>query len=186
MSKTKKITDVKSGKEVISPLDTLVMPKFTFLQAPLNRYTFSVKSIREWVEAVAGGRVLNLFAGKTKLNLREIRVDVRADMVAHVNMDALEFCKQWTGDNFDTIILDPPYSYRKSMEMYDGAKSSQFNQLKNEITKILANDGRVITFGYHSVSMGKKRGFNIEEILLISHGGAIHDTIVTVERKFSA
>lgn len=47
--------------------------------------------------------------------------------------------------------------------------------------RIMNVGGRVITFGYHSVSMGKRRGFTQERILLMSHGGAIHDTIAVVE-----
>jgi hypothetical protein len=42
---------------------------------------------------------------------------------------------------------------------------------------------RVITFGYHSVSMGRSRGFEVSEICIMSHGGAIHDTIATVEDR---
>ena len=83
---------------------------------------------------------------------------------------------------FDTIILDPPYAYRKSMEMYNGHKASKFNQVKDNLKNILNENGRVITFGYHSVSMGKNRGFEQERILLISHGGAIHDTIAVIEK----
>ncbi len=33
--------------------------------------------------------------------------------------------------------------------------------------------------------MGNKRGFKQEHILLMSHGGAIHDTIAVVERKMT-
>jgi hypothetical protein len=69
------------------------------------------------------------------------------------------------------------------MEMYNGHKASKFNQTKDLIPNILNKDGVVITFGYHSVSMGKKRGFEQKEILLISHGGAIHDTIAVIEQK---
>jgi hypothetical protein len=47
----------------------------------------------------------------------------------------------------------------------------------------LLPDGWVITFGYHSSVMGKKRGFAILEICLILHGGAQQDTIVTVEER---
>ena len=54
--------------------------------------------------------------------------------------------------------------------------------LKNKGFKLNKN-GRVITFGYHSISMGKSRGFSQEKILLMSHGGAIHDTIAVIERK---
>lgn len=155
-----------------------------YMKTPLNRYTFKNNRIREWVENNSSGLILNLFAGKTKLTIKEVRNDIRKNMPADYHKDARNFVKEWSGDRFDTIILDPPYSFRKSMEMYDGKKASGFNQLKNLLPAILKDSGIVITFGYHSVSMGKARGFNIIKILLISHGGAIHDTIATIEQKF--
>jgi hypothetical protein len=69
------------------------------------------------------------------------------------------------------------------MEMYEGTVSSSFCQVKNCIMDILKPNGLVITFGYHSNVMGKTRGFEQEEILLMSHGGAIHDTVAVVERR---
>jgi hypothetical protein len=157
--------------------------KFTYMKTPLRKYTFENRRIREWVEMKVEGRVLNLFAGKTLLNCREVRNDLREEMPADHHMDALEFVKTWQGDSFGTIILDPPYAYRKSMEMYDGAVSSPFNQIKNVIPNILTLEGIVITFGYHSNVMGEKRGFEQDHLLLMSHGGAIHDTIAIIERK---
>lgn len=159
------------------------------MRTPLYRYTFKNKRVREWVEQNCEGLVLNLFAGKYKLNVNEIRNDLRLDMPCDYHMDALEFVKQWAegcgGPKFNTIILDPPYAYRKSMEMYDGAVSSAFNQVKNHIPKILERNGIVITFGYHSNVMGKTRGFEQDHLLVMSHGGAIHDTIAIIERMNS-
>ena len=157
--------------------------KFSYMKTPLRKYTFENRRIREWVESRVEGTVLNLFAGKTMLNCHEVRNDLREEMPADYHMDALEFVNGWQGDCFDTVILDPPYAYRKSMEMYGGAVSSPFNQIKNVLPNILTINGMVITFGYHSNVMGEKRGFEQEEILLMSHGGAIHDTIAVVERK---
>lgn len=173
--------------------------KFTYMKTPLYRYTFQNRRIREWVEQNCEGRVLNLFAGKTKLNIPhcdwEVRNDIREDMPADYHMDALEFVKGFPDafqnpkirgqgfTPFNTIILDPPYAYRKSMEMYEGAVSSSFNKLKDELPKIMTLNGIVITFGYHSNVMGEKRGFKQEHILLMSHGGAIHDTIAVIERR---
>lgn len=158
------------------------MVEFDYIKCPLNRYTFSVKPIREWVERNCEGRTLNLFAGKTKLNIDEVRNDLDTEALADYRMDALEFLRTWKGEKFDTILLDPPYAYRKSMEMYKGIKCSPFKQLKDEIPSILNKAGKVITFGYHSNTMGGNRGFQVEKIGLFSHGGAIHDTIASVER----
>ena len=159
------------------------VPKFTYIKTPLNKYTFKVPKIRRWVEEFAEGRVLNLFAGLIKLDLDEVRNDIRESMEADYHLDALEFVKQYKGEEFNTILLDPPYSYRKSMEMYDGKVMSSFNAVKNELPMILSNNGMVMTFGYHSTVMGKSRGFEIEHICLMSHGGAIHDTIASIERR---
>lgn len=152
------------------------------MRTQLHRYTFKNKRIRNWVEETAEGRALNLFAGKTQLSIEEVRNDLDETMNAEHHLDALEFAVQWDGEKFDTVLLDPPYSYRKSMEMYNGKITSPFNALKDALVPILNNEGIVITFGYHSVSMGKVRNFKLEQILLMSHGGAIHDTIAAVER----
>lgn len=133
--------------------------RFYYLKTPLNKYTFKMPKIGEWVESTVEGRCLNLFAGETKLDINEIRNDIRKEMNADYNLDALDFCRRWVGPKFNTVILDPPYSYRKSMEMYDGKVMSPFNALKDAILNIITDNAIVITFGYHSVSMGQKRGF---------------------------
>ncbi len=162
--------------------------KFDYIKAPLNRYTFLIKPIREWVEQNCEGIVLNLYGGKTRLNTntnftKEISNDLDETMPTDYHKDALQLVQEWNGGKFNTIVLDPPYAARKSMEMYGGRMASPFNQLKDVLPTILENKGIIITFGYHSVSMGKIRGFEVEKILLISHGGAIHDTIATIERR---
>ena len=157
--------------------------KFDYIKCPLNKYTFRIKPIREWVENECEGRTLNLFAGKTLLSIDEVRNDIDETMDAEYHKDAYLFVKEWKSGKFNTILLDPPYAIRKSMEFYNGHKASPFRKIKDEIPRILENGGKVITFGYHSVSMGINRGFEVEKVCLFSHGGAIHDTIATVERK---
>lgn len=150
--------------------------------SPINKFTFKPPKIKAWVTEQCEGRVLNLFAGITKLDVDETRNDIRHDMPADYHYDALEFvllCE----NKFDTILVDPPYSYRKSMELYEGAVMSPFRKLKDAIPKVLAPGGKVITFGYHSVSMGRSRNFEIERICIVSHGGATHDTIISIERN---
>lgn len=160
------------------------MLQIDYMQTTLHRFTFINDRIRVWVEQLCGDFVLNLFAGEIPLKVnREIRNDLSDDANAEYHKDALQFIKEWNGDKFDTVVLDPPYSIRKSMEMYGGKISSPFNQIKDCLCRILKDNGNVITLGYHSVSMGKIRGFNQENILLMSHGGAIHDTIIVNERR---
>ena len=162
------------------------MVLFEHIRCPLNRYTFSVRPIRLWVEKVCEGKVLNLFSGKTKLDIDEVRNDLDGLVPAQYHLDALEFLNTWKGGRFDTILLDPPYAYRKSMELYKGLMCSPFRQLKDAIPACLNIEGKVITFGYHSIVMGSGRNFRLEQLALFSHGGAIHDTIATVERRFAS
>lgn len=159
------------------------MVQFEHIRCPLHRYTFSVAPIRHWVERSCEGRVLNLFAGQTLLKIDEVRNDLDPDMPANYHLDALVFLRTWPGEKFNTVLLDPPYAYRKSMELYKGNLCSPFRQLKDEISRVLMPGGLVITFGYHSIVMGSLRGFSLERIALFSHGGAIHDTITSVERQ---
>jgi 23S rRNA G2069 N7-methylase RlmK/C1962 C5-methylase RlmI len=166
-----------------------VPPVFTYLQQPLNRYTFKAPKIRRWVEAQCQGKyVLNLFAGPTKLcDCHEVTNDIDPGIMADYNLDALD-CIGFLASKkmlFDIVLLDGPYSYRKSMEKYrgHGIRNSRFKRVLDAVPEILAPWGWVITFGYHSSVMSKKRGFAIREICLISHGGAQHDTIATVEER---
>jgi hypothetical protein len=41
----------------------------------------------------------------------------------------------------------------------------------------------VISFGYNSNGIGRSRGFDVIEIMLLFFGGNRNDIIVTVERK---
>lgn len=152
------------------------------IRCPLHRYTFSVKPIRQWVERTCEGKVLNLFAGPTRLALDELRNDLDTDMPTDHHMDALELLTGWQGQKFNTILLDPPYAYRKSMELYKGLVCSPFRKLKDAIPRCLEPAGLVITFGYHSIVMGSNRNFSLERLAVFSHGGAIHDTLASVER----
>lgn len=157
--------------------------KLTLIRTNLRRYTFESPKIKEWVEKRSKGKVLNLFSGKTKLNLDEVRNDLDKEMVADYNKDALDFVLEWKGEKFDTIILDPPYSYRKSIEMYKGNLNSRFKLIADEIPRILNEDGVVVSFGYHSTFMGNLRKFELKELCVFAHGGAQHCTIGIIEGR---
>lgn len=62
-------------------------------------------------------------------------------------------------------------------------QSSFWGNLKKEISRITKEEGIVISFGWNSCGIGKTNGFEIIEILMVSHGGWHNDTIITVERK---
>lgn len=62
-------------------------------------------------------------------------------------------------------------------------QASFWSNMKKEISRIVKPDGYVLCFGWNSQGIGKTRGFIMEEILLVAHGGNHNDTICTAERK---
>jgi hypothetical protein len=51
--------------------------------------------------------------------------------------------------------------------------------------EVLSDDAVVISCGWNSAGMGSNRGFDVQEILMVCHGGAHNDTIVVVEKRDS-
>lgn len=95
-------------------------------------------------------------------------------------------------NSVDTVLYDPPYLVRQVSEVYrklgqsvnmETTQASYWSKQKEQIGRIVKKDGIVISCGWNSGGIGKKYGFEILEILLVPHGGAHNDTIVTVERK---
>lgn len=157
--------------------------EFTYLNQKASRYTFEQPQLKEWVESQCKGKVLNLFAGKTILEVDETRVDIDPDCPAHHHCDALEFLKNCNGERFDTIILDPPYNQRKAVEKYNNKYFHPFKKIKDQLVTVIKPHARVITLGYDSVGMGKGRGFKKIAICLICHFGDFNDTICLVEER---
>ena len=158
---------------------------FTYLNQPPRRYTFEAPKVKEWTEQWCHGGVLNLFAGKTVLDVCELRVDLDENMPADYYMDAYEFVVKCVneGVKFDTIILDPPWNYRKAREKYEGRWIGKLTKVKNLIPQILNDNGVVISWGYDTVGMSKSRGFKKVAICLVCQNGDHNDFMGLVEEK---
>lgn len=90
------------------------------------------------------------------------------------------------------VLYDPPYSLRQVKECYEGVgvtvtqehtKASWRAKHLDEIARILKPGGFCLSFGWNTNGVGKKRGFEIVEILVVAHGGSKNDTLCTVEVK---
>lgn len=102
--------------------------------------------------------------------------------------DATDYLHEQQDDTYDSAVFDPPYSPRQLQECYKGlgeydTKSSTWSKWKDLLSAKIKKGGIVVSFGWSSQGMGKSRGFHIEEILLVPHGGSHNDTICVVERK---
>lgn len=154
---------------------------FTYLVQPPKKYTFEMPALKMWTEQWCKGKVLNLFAGRTRLNVNEYRIDSNKDMPANYYGDALEFINT-TDLKFDTVILDPPYSLRKFYEKYDGHyMGSGFTRIKRTLPRILNISARIITYGFNSQGMSWRQGCQKIAICLVCHNGDHNDTICVVE-----
>jgi hypothetical protein len=121
--------------------------------------------------------------------------DLNPNTSADYHMEALEFIEHMSsiGVTADLAIFDPPYSYRQVAECYesvgreftqqDHEQVQRWSMYKDAIASILTNDATVLSFGWNSTGMGKTRGFEAIELLLVNHGSAHNDTICLAERR---
>ena len=156
--------------------------EMTYLCQPPKRYTFEQPRLKEYVERWCKGKVLNLFAGTTKLECDETRVDLDPLTSPDFCMDAYEFVTT-TDLKFDTIVLDPPYNLRKAREKYEGRYIGLFTKVKDKLPQLLNPKGVIITLGYDTVGMSKSRGFEKIAVCVICHNGDHNDTLCVVEQK---
>ena len=156
-----------------------------------NKNTFDISPIKELINKyMVDGVVIDPFANKNKIATITNDLDEQYDTDYH--MDATDFLKIFEDNSVDMVLYDPPYSPRQVSECYkklgktvnmQTTQASYWSNQKKEIGRILKPNGIVITCGWNSGGIGKKYGMEIQEILLVPHGGWHNDTIVTVEKK---
>lgn len=157
-----------------------------------SAWTFTIKPIKELLsKEVNGGVWVDPFCGNNSPATH--RNDLNTEnKFAQTHLDALEFLKSLPDNYADGILLDPPYSLRQVSEHYKKAgikitgwhtSAGWSSTLKNEAARILKTGGKAICFGWNSMGLGKNRGFEMKEILLVPHGGNKNDTICTIEQK---
>lgn len=157
-----------------------------------NSNTFDIKPIADLLhDEVDLTKIwIDPFANKNKI--ASITNDLSKNYDTDYHLDALDFLKLFDDNSVDGVLYDPPYSPRQVSECYnkvgytvtwDTTKASFWGNHKKEISRIVKNGGRVITFGWNSGGIGYKYGFEIQRILMVPHGGWHNDTICTVEIK---
>jgi hypothetical protein len=64
-----------------------------------------------------------------------------------------------------------------------GAQRSHWKAERDAIDRLVEPGGVVVSLGWNTCGMGKKRGYEKEELLVVCHGSGHNDTLVLVERK---
>jgi hypothetical protein len=166
---------------------------FTRAWSMPSRDTFSMKPVAALLERWLPKWfiVVDPFARNSRAGT--LRNDLSLATDAEYHMDARDFLRFVEGQRIDAdaILFDPPYSPRQIQEAYQsvgravGKEDTQsarlYAECKDIATRLLRPGAVAISFGWNSVGFGKSRGFALREVLLVSHGAAHNDTIVTVE-----
>ena len=158
-----------------------IASKDTFLMRPVRRILQRyVGTGKNWIDPFAGD-----------FSPAEFTNDLNPDKSSVFHMHALDFAKSLDGI-YEGVLFDPPYSLTQVKQCYDniGYDKNRLNdskQMFNDVKKIIAHKikpgGYAICFGWNSRGFGRFLGFEFVEIIIINHGGAHNDTIVTVEKK---
>ena len=157
-----------------------------------NAETFSIKPIEEFVLRYLTRSLVSIDPFARNRALATWRNDIDPATAAPSHMDAEDFCRS-VDIKADLALFDPPYSPRQISECYKGfgreitTKDTQnaalYKRVRDALNPLIVPGGIVLSFGWSSNGMGKGRGYKIEEILLVAHGGAHNDTICIAERK---
>ena len=164
--------------------------------AMVNKETFRCKPIGAFMKKyiTPSGRDVDPFA--RNCDWAPYTNDLDPNTLAQYHMDARDFLDLLFHDGIvaDLIILDPPYSQVQVSYVYksigreykpfgDDNNAKLYRQVRDKADRILKPGGVVLSFGWNSVGMGEKRGYELLEVLLVCHGGAHNDTICIAERK---
>lgn len=166
--------------------------KFNRVWEMPNSNTFQIKCIRTLIDKYLKGGEFSIdpFANTSKL--AGITNDLNPEYDTNYHLDALDFLKKFESSSVDFVFYDPPYSLRQVSECYknvgrkvtmETTQSSWRSKHIDEISRILSPGGIVMSFGWNSSGVGKKRGCKLIEVLMVCHGGSHNDTIVTVEER---
>lgn len=158
-----------------------------------NSDTFSIPTIGEFVRKYLLKSKVSVDPFARNKRWATHTNDLNPDTAAEHHMDAESFLLSLSGVKADLVLFDPPYSPRQISECYKsigmevGMKDTQsailYQRVRQSVLAVLTEDATVLSFGWNSVGMGKKNGFEIVEIMLVCHGGAHNDTICLAEKR---
>lgn len=175
----------QAGIDALDARPQVTRPDFVHIRTRADKWTFQPEPVRRYVEGWLTGRVLNLFAGMTKLTHdgEIVRNDLDEEKDADHHFDAIAVGKHFPANSFDTVILDPPYNVRKAREKYNGEYQGKFTAVKEQVKTLVRPGGLVVHCGYQTPGMGISRGFELVEVCNIAHGGDINDTLICIEQR---
>ena len=155
-----------------------------------NKNTFDIQPIKIFVEKYLSKSKISIDPFARDKKWATYTNDLNPNTKAEYHLNATSFLQMICEKNIrsDLVIFDPPYSLNQCILSYNqigviekppiniNTNAVGWYQEKNMINKIIDINGIVLHFGWHTNGMGFKRGFNIEEILIVAHGRCHYDT----------
>jgi len=158
----------------------------------ITRWTFDYRPLRRFVECRLpdGGRVLNVCAGKSKLNHdgEVVRIDADPERDADHHIRAGDLPGPVDG-RFDAIVFDPPFDTDECDAEAPYATSIRADELVaalDAFRSLAAPGAVVIALGWNSWGMRSAPEFERDETTLFCRGPCLRDLIVAVDRRMSA
>lgn len=159
-----------------------------------NAETFSLGPVSRLLDRYLGAADIIVDPFARNSNRGNVTNDLNPTTNAEFHMLAEEFVQNHVGDGeADVVLFDPPYSPRQIAECYqqvgriasaqDTQNARLYKRVKDGLDRMLKHGGIAICCGWNSMGFGVGRGYEMLEILLVPHGAAHNDTIVTVEIK---
>jgi hypothetical protein len=107
------------------------------------------------------------------------------------NIEPMDFLKMFKNNSVDIVISDAPCNTTFLKDYYEnsgfalkrGWQNNYYSLLKKEVSRIVKDNGYVISVGYNSNGIGKSNGFSVTDITIMY--GVPHDLYVMIERKKS-
>src|SRR5258708_3813556 len=156
-----------------------------------NKWTFKIPVIDHLIRRYAkdGRGWADPFAGQSQF--AEYRNDLNPASNQPSQCEAITFL-EGISITLNGALFDPPYSLTQVSRSYKDMGFTYHNaenptggypKVRDKIADLVRMDGYVISFGWNTVGIGKCRGFEIIEIMIVSHGGNRNDTLCTVKKK---
>lgn len=156
-----------------------------YFKVKSTKWTFQADKTRKWVQSWCRGRVLNAFAGETKVRHagEVVRNDANPDRPADYHRDVNNLGEVLEPSSFDTIIHDPPWSNRQAMVSYEGFQAGEVGETMRLYNRLLRPGGRVIGLGFTTTLMPKKYGYDRLELAIFCPIGRGDDYLGAVDEK---
>lgn len=168
--------------------------KMSRVWAMANSKTFDVKPIGDFVRRYLDASKASVDPFARDCTLATYTNDLNSTTAAQYHLDSIVFLQKMVSDGVhaDLVLFDPPYSPRQIKECYQavGLKMGQLDAMRTNwkaerdlIAQLQQPGDVVLSFNWNSMGMGLKRGYELQELLLVCHGVGHNDTICIAERR---